>query len=380
MSSSQPPGGLGYGSLPGRTVAEPQIVYVPVPAPRSLLASIFTWAIRSLFLLSLVINVVVLWLVFSVNVDGRLPERHYSGSLTAGQKIALVHIDGVIMEGMIDFACKQLKTAALDSDVAAVVVAVNSPGGSVTASDLLYQQVKDLRDGKWPGQTRPKPVVVAMESVAASGGYYLSMPALRILAQPTTITGSIGVYAQLINIRKLAEQYGVEATLLKKGELKGSGSLFKALTPDEQREFDDLLEHSYQRFMTIVKEGRGNRLKYGLRDEIKVQSRSDPKVTYVRRLADGGAYTADEALAFGLIDQIGYVNDALEEAKKLAGGDPAAYRVVTFQQPLSLMDALIGSKTSETASQTLDQIPGLTARLWFMTPGFELAGVRIPTR
>src|SRR5207249_4581973 len=110
-------------------VQEPRIVYLPVPAPRSTVSSVFSWAMRTFFLISVLLNVLVLWAVFSVNLDGTLPEKPYSGSLTAPRKIALVRIDGVIMEGMIDFASKQLKTAARDSDVAAVVVAVNSPGG-----------------------------------------------------------------------------------------------------------------------------------------------------------------------------------------------------------------------------------------------------------
>lgn len=362
--------------------ADPKIVYVPVPAPPAPSAGsrLFTWAIRTFFLLSVLLNLVFLWLAFSVNLDGTLPEKPYQGSLSASRKIALVRIEGVIMEGLIDHASKQLKSAALADDVEAVVVAVNSPGGSVTASDLLWKQVKDLQAGKWPGQSKPKPVIIAMESIAASGGYYLAAPATKIFAQPTTITGSIGVYAQLVNIHKLAEQYGVQATLIKKGELKGSGSLFKPLEPDEKREFEDLIEHSYRRFMQVVKEGRGARLKHGLRDEIQMKSLSEPKTSYVRRLADGGAFNADEALELGLIDQIGYLDDALAEAKKLAGGDPASLRVVAFARPVSLAEALLGIRRDEPPTVSLDQVPGLTARAWYLAPGHELAGVRLPLR
>lgn len=361
---------------------QPQIVYVPVPTPPppSALSRIFTWMMRSLFVLSLLLNLLILYVAFNVNLNDSLPEKHYSGSLTASRKVALVRVDGVIMEGLIDSASRQLRSAALDPDVEAVVLAVNSPGGSVTASDTLWKQVKDLQDGKWPDQKKGKPVVVSMGGIAASGGYYIAAPARTLFAQPTTVTGSIGVYAQLLNVAKLAEQHGVEATLLKKGELKGSGSLFKPLTPEERQEFDDLLEHTYQRFLQVVREGRGERLKHDLREPIEITSASDPKKKYTRRLADGGGFTADEALRFGLVDRLGYLDEALAEAQRLAGGDPETLRVVTYARPFNLWESLLGIRQGEPERFTLNQIPGLTARLWYLVPGYELAAVPLPSR
>ena len=336
------------------------------------------WAFRTLFLVSLLLNVFLLVIVLP-DATGRstLSEKTYSGKATASDKIAIVHIDGTLMEGLLSYPRQQIRSAAKDKKVKAVVISINSPGGTVTASDQLYKQIIDLRDGKWPGQEFGKPIVVHMGSVAASGGYYIAVPAKSIIAEPTTITGSIGVYAPLLDISKLAADYGIKMTIIKKGELKASGSMFKQLTPEERRQFDEMLEYTYQRFMHIVRDGRKGRLKYDLRDEIRVPSLTQPEETYVRRLADGGVFTSAQAKEFGLIDQIGYLQDAIDEAVKLAG--VSDYRVIEYQRPLSLADALLGIEAEPPErSFRLSDVPGVTRRLWYLAPGHDFAGVRLP--
>jgi protease-4 len=237
-----------------------------------------------------------------------------------------------------------------------------------------------LREGKWEGQSGPKPVVVAMESIAASGGYYLAAPADRIVAQPTTITGSIGIFAAIPDLSRVPEKYGIDLKVLKRGELKGL-SMFRKMTPAEAQNIEDLLEHGYQRFMQVVQEGRGKRLKHALRDPLPVP---EDKLTvlengeaYVRRLADGGIFTADEALKYGLIDEIGYLDDAVRRARELAGLTEA--RVITYAPPTPLWRSLLGVQADPPErGVSLDHVPGLTARFWYLTPGYELSGVCVP--
>src|SRR5262249_54911585 len=155
-------------------------------------------------------------------------EHFLSGKETAKDKIAVVKIDGVLMEGNMGFAQKEIDAAAADPHVKAVLLRVISPGGSITSSDDLYHRLTELRDGKNIKQKGgAKTLVVSMGAVAASGGYYISMPAKYIVAETTTITGSIGVYAAFPNIAGLAKEYGFGMNVIKAGAVKDSGSMFK---------------------------------------------------------------------------------------------------------------------------------------------------------
>jgi protease-4 len=330
---------------------------------------------------AILLSIIFILFLWSTINGNRLGERHYAGDEHAPDKIAIVRVDGPILEGFLGYANQQLQEAARDEDVKAVVLAINSPGGSVTASDQLWKKVKDLRDGRWEKQTGAKPIVVSMGSIAASGGYYIAAPADKIYAEPTTITGSIGVYAPFLDLHKLAQDHGIAMNLIKKGELKASGSMFHEMTAEERIEWDEMLETIFQRFMTVVREGRneqkqyGKRLKYDLRDEIKLTSKDGKP--YVRRLADGGIYTADQAKEYGLIDGVGYMDDAIAEAKRLVGLSQA--NVIAYNRPPSLLDLALSvrSQPPETAGLNLLDVPGATARLWLMTPGYELSGVKV---
>lgn len=353
------------------------------PPPPSAFASVLGWMFRIVLVASLFGNVLLLYLYLPDSMLGsnRLTEKYHSGSASARDKIALVRIDGSIIEGLMGYASQQIRDAARDDRVKAVVVAINSPGGSVTASDQLHKQISDLRDGKWEkpsgSSSNAKPVVVAMESIAASGGYYIAVPAQSIFAEPTTITGSIGVYIPILDAHELVEKYGVKMHYVKKGELKASGSMFKEFTPEERQEYEEETEATYQRFMKIIRDGRGSKLKAGLRDELKIPSLIRPGETVTRRLADGGIFTPAIALQYGLIDQIGYTDDAVAEAKKLAGITEA--KVITYNRPISFSESFLGmdAKNHESAL-SLHNVPGLTARMWYLTPGYELSGVKVP--
>lgn len=347
--------------------------FIAVPLEMSGSQRFTRWLVRVLLLISIVLNIyLVLLLGLATGADASVKEKYVSGSRAARDKVAIVRVNGIIAEGLIDSTLQQLEQAAQDERVQIVVLAVNSPGGTVTASDLVHRHIRDLQQGTLPKQSGPKQVIVSMGSIAASGAYYISAPGDRIFAQPTTMTASIGVYIALPDVHALAEQHGVEVHIFKRGELKAGGSPFKKLEPAEAHEFDEMVGHSFHRFLKIVEDGRKGKLKAGLRDELTFHDVDDPKQTYTRRLADGGLHTADDALKYGLIDQIGYEQEVIRYAAQRAR--LTDYQVVEYQRPLSFWSLILGQAAK--AEPALDTIPGMSAKLWYLTPGYELSGVK----
>jgi protease-4 len=202
---------------------------------------------------------------------------------------------------------EELEKAEGDDRVRAVVLRINSPGGTVTASDILYHEVMRFKE------RRKVPVVASILDVGASGGYYVALAADRILAHPTTVTGSIGVLMLTVNAGGLLEKIGVSAGYVKSGEFKDMGSPFRSLRPEERALFQDLIDRFYGRFVELV--ARSRKL-----DEARV-----------RAFADGRIHTASQALALGLIDQVGYVEDAIAAARSAAGLGEAS--VITYHRP-----------------------------------------------
>ena len=359
-----------------------------------------------LFGMSLMLNLLVLAAIivacvgFSLLGRGKdetaaLSEHYHSGKKSATDKIAIVTIDGVLLEGMNGYAEKQIEQAARDSHVKAVVVRINSPGGSVTSADDLYHRLTRLRDGDSNKGTSAKKIVASMDSVAASGGYYIAMPASHIYAERTTLTGSIGVYASFFDMSGLNKEYHLlNVTYIKRGAVKASGNPFYKMTDEEYAMWDDMVGHAYDQFLDVVKEGRGDRLTktkdltatvidekrkvpFNEPDDAQHMVTKIKEVHYTRQLADGGVWTADKAKEFGLIDDIGYLEDALKKAHDLAGmGDD--WKAVTYERPSLLTELLLGG------SQTQEQASGIdpaklanaaTPRLWYLAPGSELAGM-----
>ncbi len=192
---------------------------------------------------------------------------------------------------------EQLKSARKDKHVKGVILRVNSPGGAVSASDQIHNEILRYRE------KTNNPVVAFMQSVAASGGYYGSVACDKIIAEPTVITGSIGVIMAHFVIQELLEEkLGIEPVVIKSGERKDWPSPFKPVT-DEQKQYlqDKLIGPAYERFVKLVNDGR---------EELSLAD--------VRRLADGSIYGAEEALAEKLIDEIGYLDDAIDLIADLA--------------------------------------------------------------
>lgn len=327
--------------------------------------------------------------------DGGSPlqEKFVSGSRAAPDKVAVVSLDGTILEGLLTFVHKQVDAAARDNAVKAVVLHINSPGGTITASDDLLRRFNHLRLGttpKYAGRTFAKPVVVAMGSLCASGGYYAAMAAVqekegqvRLFAEPTTLTGSIGVYASLPNAKQMADKIGFQMEMIKAGDIKGSGSMFHELTPQERQPWQDMVENAYARFISVVETGRPS-LKGQLADDLfpprpvaRFDARGNPlpgdgekPAMYTRKRADGGVFTADEALKYGLIDAIGTTDDAIAEVAKAA--NLTEFRAVRYDRPVTLISALSGDVKAATPDVT-QVLGGLGPRVWYLVPQAEFA-------
>ena len=253
--------------------------------------------------------------VFSEEVIRKGPAR---------TKIAMINIEGIIHSQQAKSVYKQLKAARQDRRVKGLIVRVTSPGGTISGSDQIYMEIRKYR------REVGKPVVAFMQGVAASGGYYASVACDKIIAEPTTITGSIGVISWYLVVQGLLEdKLGVLPVVIKSGQKKDWPSSFRKPEEEElQYVQDKLLTPAYERFLEVVAEGREGIL---TEDEI-------------RELADGGIFGAKEAQKEKLIDEIGYLDEAIELVKSLAGIEKA--QVVEYRKPFSLTDFLMYRKSN----------------------------------
>jgi protease IV len=238
-------------------------------------------------------------------------------------KIAVIDVEGQIVENgdpttqaVAQELVAQLRQAGEDPFVRAVILRVNSPGGSVVASDEIYNQVLDLKRAG-------KPVVASFGEVAASGGYYVSAGANRIVSDPSSFTGSIGVILVLLNLEEAAGNLGIEPVVVKSGRLKDIGSPFRDLTEEERGIFQAMIDESYERFVDVVAEGR------------------HLPESEVRELATGQPYTGQQALDAGLVDTLGGFDRAVQVAERLADIEGAA--VVEYQPRITFEQLLGGS-------------------------------------
>jgi protease-4 len=224
---------------------------------------------------------------------------------------------------------EELKKAAADRQVRAVVVRINTPGGTVTASDIIYRELSLFRE-----ETKV-PIVAALMDVAASGGYYVALAADRIVAHPTTVTGSIGTIMVTANVEGLLGKIGVATDTIKSAEHKDMGSPFRTLTPEERAIFQSVIDDLQRQFLA------------------KVVERRRLSEAAARGLADGRIYTASQALDHRLVDAIGYLPDALAAARKTIGVDDA--RVIVYKRPREYRATYY--------AQSRNEAPGLDATL-----------------
>ncbi|MBI4715082.1 MAG: signal peptide peptidase SppA [Nitrospirae bacterium] len=239
-------------------------------------------------------------------------------SSLSGDKIAVIKIEGVILDSRPTL--EELKEYRENPSVKAILLRIDSPGGAVAPSQEIYEEVKKIRD-----ENRTK-VVVSMGSVAASGGYYIASASHKIVANPGTITGSIGVILELANVSGLMKKVGVESVVIKAGKFKDVGSVFRGMTPEERAILQGVMDNVHDQFIGAVADGRG----------------MDP--AKVRSLSDGRIFSGEQAKKLGLVDEIGNYEDAVRIAAGLAGikGVP---RVVEKKPGFSLWSALTGASS-----------------------------------
>ena len=238
--------------------------------------------------------------------------------IPVGDRVAVLRISGVVVNPIP--IVKKIEKLRRDKSVKALVVRVDSPGGSVGASQEIYRALERFR-------AEGKPVVVSMGNVAASGGYYISLPANYIFANPGTITGSIGVVVQHVAYRDLLEKIGIKTTVIKTGKFKDTLNPFRELTPEEKKYLKETITEAHEQFIEAI-------LKYRKIDEKRL-----------REIADGRVLTGERAKELGLVDELGGLEDAIEKAKELAGVPDA--REFFVPEEKSLLQRVVGSGVEE---------------------------------
>ncbi|QDT99357.1 signal peptide peptidase SppA [Gimesia aquarii] len=281
------------------------------------------WLVRGLVLLlmiSLIFNLGFYTLYQEYfSSSGGPTEQFEAGDRFATEKIAIISVSGTIMPPFTERILKSIKKAHEDDQVRGVLLEIDSPGGFVADSQQIYHRLSEL--------SKKKPIFVYMKRMAASGGYYIAMGAGEdgvIFAEPTTWTGSLGVIIPRFDMSGLAEKVGVVSDPLKTGEFKDSLNPFRNLTKRERAIWDHILDESYQRFLNVITDNRKN-LDY----------------EQVKKLATGQIYPAADAKENGLIDEIGYQEDALARLQEKIGLKKV--RVIKYNHPASLADILLGS-------------------------------------
>jgi protease IV len=317
----------------------------PPPPPPRRKVSVFVWILGFMAVGGFAFFVLIFALAFvSVPPPGGFMEEHIQGS--GSDKIAVIEVKGVIGDfaslfgssNMVDKTVKMIRHAADDSAVKAVLLSVDSPGGGVTASDVICNEIKKLKE--------KKPVVVHMGDLCASGGVYISAPANVLVASPTSITGSIGVIISHTDMTELYnEKLGMKDEPIKSGIHKDILSTGRAMTPEERQLIQGLVDEMYERFLTVVAEGRAGKG--------PVPAKVEDAKEYIRKFADGRIFSGEAAVANGLVDKVGYFEDAVKEAEKAAGISSA--EVFRYRQPGGLLAALSEGSFGGGAQRALTQ-------------------------
>jgi protease-4 len=239
-------------------------------------------------------------------------------NLPIGERVAIIRIEGPILDSKA--VVEEIKNYLKDPSVKAIILRVDSPGGAVAPSQEIYEEVRKA--------VTKKKVVVSMGSVAASGGYYIAAPATKIIANPGTLTGSIGVIMEIPNLEGLMSKIGVKTEVIKSGKHKDLASVFRGVGKEEREILQGVLDNVHEQFITAVAEGRKL-----LREDVK-------------KIADGRVFTGEQALKVGLVDELGNLEDAVKTAAKLAGirGEPV---VISKKEKFSLMHILRESVPKE---------------------------------
>lgn len=235
----------------------------------------------------------------------------FQKKIPLSSKIALVRVEGPLFDSR--KLVEEISDYVKNASVKAIVLRIDSPGGAVVPSQEIHEAVKKA--------VAKKKVVVSMGSIAASGGYYIAAPATKIIANPGTLTGSIGVIMEIPNVESLMSKIGIKTEVIKSGKHKDIGSAFRSMEKEEREMLQGVMDNVHEQFMKAVADGR----------KLDMEE--------VRKIADGRIFTGEQAVQFGLVDEIGTLDDAISEAALLVGikGVP---EIVTKEDRFSLLDIL----------------------------------------
>ena len=265
------------------------------------------WIIGGVILLFIVIFFSIFISLLFISPEGDF--------VTSQDKVACVELYGPILNSK-DIV-GQLKKYRKNKSIDAVVLRIESPGGTIGASQEIYEEVKKIRESG-------KIIVASMGNVAASGGYYVACGADKIVANPGTITGSIGVIAEFFNISELVDKFGLKFEIVKSGKFKDSGSPYRTLTTEERKYFQELIDDSFQQFVEVVHKERGI-------DKEKLL-----------KIADGRIFTGQQAKELNLVDELGSYEDAISLTIKMAGISENAKIIREKRKIFNIFDILFG--------------------------------------
>lgn len=322
--------------------------------------SMFGWMGKALLALVGILVLVIIGLVASYrsyfNKPDKPQEKYHSLARYVTKKIAIVNLEGAIMGGD-GFVKRQIDAVKADQDVVAVVLRINSPGGTVTGSDFLYHYLRQLVD------QRKLPLVVSMGSLCASGGYYVAMAVGdqpdSIYAEPMTVTGSIGVIMPHYDLSGLLGRWNVKDDSIATGPLKQMGSFTKPMTKEDRQALEAILNDMFAGFKKVVMNGRP-------------KFKADPAA--LDAVVTGQVFTAQQALDRGLIDRIGFLEAAINRAAELASVSTDEVRCVKYEKPTSFVSELLGVRAVPPTAYSLDAaslVDLATPRayyLWTMLP------------
>ena len=294
--------------------------------------------------------------------DATDPLKEFTIEGSGGDKILLVSIRGLISDNpqkgllssspsMVQQVVSQLKKAEQDKGIKAVLFKINSPGGTITASDLLYHEILSYKE-----RTNAK-VIVCMMDMATSGGYYMSLPADMIMAHPTSLTGSVGVIFLQPKVMGLMDKLGLGVDVKKYGKNKDMGSPFRESTEEEQKLFQITINHLGERFTSLV----------------QMHRKLDPQA--LAEISTARLFLAEEALRLGLIDKIGYLSDAVKETKLLANlsGDSRVVLYRRAEHPDDNLYSIAGVATEDSRLSLINiELPeslNLTTGFYYIWPG-----------
>lgn len=273
------------------------------------------WLIIGLFVLLIVVSLLFVML---------------QKNLPLGERVALIRVEGMIVDSK--DTIYEIKEYVKDPLIKAIVLRIDSPGGAVAPAQEIYEEIKKA--------VAKKKVIASMGSIAASGGYYIASPATKIIANPGTLTGSIGVIMEIPNLEGLMSKLGIKTEVVKSGEKKDMASVFRGIKKEERAILQKVLDNVHDQFITAVAEGR--------------------KMPYedVKQLADGRIFTGEQALKVGLVDKLGNIEDAVQVAAELSGikGEPV---LISKKERFSLIDLIRGPK------ELIDIIPSVKIKYLF---------------